>query len=280
MNTENSTNVEATHTPDPKNQIGERLTEFGQKILSIRNIGILFFALLLIAIGYFMYSVKYFSHLNLSERSGILYLSTVVLVILYITVFVASYIYRMQLMQKYEEEYTNHRKRTQQIPKLFSVWILPIISILLVLAAQIATVPEKPVQSDVIVSEQLLSSAPSTESSQSSTTEVHIPYLLAFTVATSLILLMIGMELSYCAQEHPSEHRWFVLIIASMILDFVSYFILMVGLEAPRTGVYVHEMKAIYTFILGIASLMSSYFTITQARITDEVLNSRKEQNE
>ena len=247
------------------------------RILKISNVAKFFLILSIFATGYLLYSGAYLSPANFNNRSGVLYLSTVVLVILYGIVLLASYIYKIQLQRKHSDQYSQYREQTPQIPKLFAVWVLPIASILLVLAAQITVIPKEEPKFNVAV-------ATSEKTSQtghkvldsimvSDNRGTDIPYLIAFTFATAAILLMIGMELSYSAQKHQKGHRWLVLVTTSLILDFASYFILIAGFQSPVLGGRVDEVRALYVFLLGAGSLISSYFTITQARITDEVLD-------
>ena len=273
----------------------DRIMAIAYQMLSIRNIAILAVILALVGISALVYSSKYTNYIGFSSRQEILYLSAVVLIMLYGILFVFSAIYTMSLRGKFKTEYELHRKRIQGIPKTFSVWVLPIISILLVMVAQVSTIP--PSDNKHSVDQSVEIEAPSNNQANDqvgrsgnvdassaqrdvspASDDNDISYRLAFALAVSLMLLMIGMELSYLSQEHQPEHRWSVLVLASLILDFASYFILIAGFSAPDLSRPIHEMKSTFTFTLGVASLISSYFAITQARITDEVLGSRTEE--
>ena len=264
------------------------------RILQYKNIAI-FSGLLAVVVllGFFLYGKDYFDNLGTTSRQEVLFLSTFVLVVLYGIVFTFSFIYRFLLRAKYDKAFAMYHPRIHQIPKVFSVWILPIISILLVIAAQIVTLPtDSTPEAETTRKEVVASSQDDMVSAQSdpvpeqtraqqddesdSSNDHKIRYSLSFTISVTLILLMIGMELSYMAQEHRREHKWAVLVLTSLILDFVSYLILIVGLKAPSTHDNVHEMMALYTLFLGCASAFSSFFTVTQARISDEVLNRQQ----
>lgn len=263
-----------------KNDFVDRFVEYLHKILSISNIARFFVALgvlILIFLGYFLYFGVF--GLNFNSKRGVLHLSAVFLLIFYGVVFCASIIYRGRLRKIHSDQYSRYKKQQESlIPKLFSSGFLPIASILLVLAVQITVIPNNETVSSKDSSNEKTASNESANTSNSNTgsdsRDIHIPYIIAFTFATSAILLMIGMELSYSAQKHQKGHRWSVLVTTSLILDFVSYLILIVGFQAPATSSSVDNLKAFYVFILGAGSLGSSFFTVTQARTTDEVLGS------
>ena len=101
-------------------------------------------------------------------------------------------------------------------------------------------------------------------------------YLLAFVFSTSVVLLMIGTEMAYIAQSHHEGHRWLVIVTASLFVDFLSYFLLTNGLRAPLSNEpsVVPGLTNLFTFLLGLFSGVSSYYTITKARMADEVLGS------
>ena len=277
-------------------------------VLSIQNLlylGIVVGLVIVGAVGYVFYQSDGSTNLSFYSKPGIIYVFSFFLSLLYVAIFVASAIYTKQLRKQYKDAFERHRQRAERhrTPKLFAVWILPIISIVLVVAAQINTVesppfeptgpastaqtlspadvqtgpgsPEEPTAADA-------ASASTAEASDRSSTPpdyvlYYIPYMLAFTFSTAAVLLMIGMELSYSAQEHQGDHRWLVLVTASLILDFISYFVLIVGLQEPQPPTAessIGAAKVVYTALLGAASLASSYFTIAQARTTDEVLGA------
>ena len=100
-------------------------------------------------------------------------------------------------------------------------------------------------------------------------------YLLVFAFSTSVVLLMIGTEMAYIAQSHHGDHRWLVIVTASLFVDFLSYFLLINGLRAPLPNEpsVVPVAKNTFTFLLGLFSGVSSYYTITRARMADEVLD-------
>ena len=301
MNAEHTSRGSETNTSkknaEQENMSSEtlgRIMGIAYQMLSIRNMAILAVILALVGISALVYSSKYTNYIGFTNRQEILYLSAVVLIVLYGILFVFSAIYTMSLRRKFKNKYELNRKRIQGVPKIFSVWVLPIISILLVMVAQVSTIPrpdskrsvdqgveiEAPSDSQANVQAGASGNvdAPSVQTdARRASDDNDISYRLAFALAVSLMLLMIGMELSYLSQEHQPEHRWSVLVLASLILDFASYFILIVGFSAPDQAGSIHEMKSTFTFTLGVASLVSSYFAITQARITDEVLGSRAE---
>lgn len=264
---------------DERPLLGNLLKDL-DRILQYKYIAIL---LGLLAVGvflvFFLYGKDYFDNLGTTSRQEVLFLSTFVLVVLYGIVFTLSFIYRLLLRAKYEEAFASYNPKIHQIPRVFSVWILPIISILLVIAAQIVTLPTDSTP-EVATAQQSDAVAEQTHAQQDdesdSSNHHKIRYSLSFTISVTLILLMIGMELSYMAQEHRREHKWAVLVLTSLILDFVSYLILIVGLKPPWMHDDVHEMMAFYTLVLGGASAFSSFFTVTQARISDEVLNRQQ----
>lgn len=206
-----------------------------------------------------MYSFGFAGSLTLASRSGIVNLSTISLFVLYALVLSVSVIYKYQVKHKYREVYDADNKVSKEnlrrMTGNFATLFLPFVSILLVLSAQIIVLP-----TDV------------TQESNS-----NLPYILSFYFSSSVILLMIGMEVSYSVQEHSEGHHWPVLVMASLILDFISYFVIVVGHERP--GMSINEIppeKVLFTFLLGLGSLISSYYTVTQARITDEILGLPK----
>lgn len=274
MNSEPSTN--AGQNPQIEPSETEKI-----RIRKISYVASFILTLSIFATVYSLYFGAYLSPANFNNRSGVLYLSTVVLVILYGIVLLASYIYKIQLQRKHSDQYSQYREQTPQIPKLFAVWVLPIASILLVLAAQITVIPKEDSKPNEAVATSEMTSQTDKKvldlntvlNTVSDNQGTDIPYVMAFTFATAAILLMIGMELSYSAQRHQKGHRWLVLVTTSLILDFASYFILIAGFQAPVLGGRADEVRALYAFLLGAGSLISSYFTITQARITDEVLD-------
>lgn len=243
----------------------EGFARFVSTRLTIRSIAKLFVSLFIIVGLTILYYREYFSVFSFKTRTEALYLSTVVLVLFYAAIIIASYWYSLVLRQQHETEYVQYRERIDRIPKLLGTWFLPLASILLVLGTQVASIP-----------------------SQDNVALGQIHYFLAFNAARLAILLMIGMELSYTAQEHYGNHRWPVLITASLVLDFVSYTLMIIGLKEPTfdapTGSAValasavESEKAFYVAVLGLASLCSSYFTIVKARETDEVLGSWREE--
>ena len=324
-------------------QPAKRLEQFARTVLSIGNTAAMVFALLALVIFVALYSVDYFSFFRLHDETDVLYLATFGLAILYAIVFGASYLYQQHLKKKHARQFRNYRRRIDTIPKAFSVWILPVISIVLVFAVQVTNLslntaeqtPSGQTPSEQALSEQAPSEqAPSEQAlpeqapaeqalseqappeqtpaeqtpadqlamtadddgagapaeaaepagdapgrgGNDSTSDAKAPmnskmlYRLSFTIATALILLMIGMELSYAAQEHQEGHRWIVLIMTSLILDFASYLMLFIGLAPSRLAANVGSIAPLYVLTLGAASLFSSYFTVTQARITDEFL--------
>ena len=125
----------------------------------------------------------------------------------YIGIFIVSFSYRHQLGEKFAAEFGDYNDHSDPIPKKMSVWILPIISLLIVLVSQVTMLQEG---ANRIFSD------------------------LSFGVSTAFIMLMIGMELAYHAQEHSAGHGWLRLVTVSLILDFASYFILIVGLKPPK----------------------------------------------
>ena len=277
-------------------------------VLSIQNVRYLgIFAALVVVSGvaYVFNQSAGVTELSIYGRPGILYVFSFFLSLLYVAIFVASAIYTRQLRRQYKDEFERHRQRAERhrTPKFFAVWILPIISIVLVVAAQITTVesplfepagpagvaqPLPPTDSQAEpegAENPAMAGAPSeltlAAAARSSTPPDHhlyyIPYMLAFTFATAAVLLMIGMELSYSAQEHQGDHRWLVLVTASLILDFIAYFVLIVGLQEPQPTAAestIGAAKVVYTALLGISSLASSYFTIAQTRTADEALGA------
>lgn len=234
----------------------DRLAAWADWVLSVRNLAILAILLSIITIVSIILAFsesEVLVSLNINERSGVLYLFSVVLSLLFGFVFIASFVYRIQLIDQHQDSYLRHQSKAKKhrTPKFFSVWILPLISIFLVVTAKIVAPAD----------------------------HMNFPYMIAFTFATSVIVLMIGMELSYLAQDHSGDHRWLVLITASLILDFVSFFVLVVGVDgsygsatASTTDLDANA-KVFYTFMLGTASMVSSYFTIVQARMWDEALS-------
>lgn len=251
---------------------GRALSAFSSidEFLSGRNIAaILILLLILSSAALFIVAPQsnFFRALTIRSTPGVLLVFTLFLSLLYASILYASIVYRWQLIALHRVGFGRYleKEMDHKTPKLFSVWVLPIISILLVLAAQIIAFHVQ---------------GGGTASSGDSSPDNNIPYMLAFTFATSVVLLMIGMELSYMAQDHSNNNRWIVLVTASLILDFISYFVLVVGLGKPDLAApSVGSAKAIFTFLLGAASLVSSYFTIAQARMWDEVLliSERKE---
>ena len=232
-----------------------------ERVLSLRNIALLFIFLGLITLSGFVY-LSYSNSLTLASRSGVVYLSTISLFILYALVLSVSVIHKYQVRHKFRENYDEHNKFSKEILRrmtdIFATLFLPFVSILLVLSTQIIKLPTDGTSVVPEIYENL-------------------PYMLSFYFSSSVILLMIGMEVSYSVQEHSEGHQWPVLVMASLILDFISYFIIVVGYERPQTGDNVIPgEKVLFTFLLGTGSLISSYYTVTQARITDEILGLPK----
>ena len=212
---------------------------------------VLFVFLVLFGGVYIIFFSDFLSVLSLRTKPGAIYTSTAVLVVFYGIILVASYAYKVQLEGLYKAAYEQHNTVIHAIPRHFAKWVLPIASILLVLVAQVITIPDSP-DNTVVVS-----------------------YEIAFVTARSLILLMIGMELAYFVQERAPGNRWPVLVTVSLILDFVSYFLLVAG-HGPTSAVDAAAVspRTLFVFLLGVSSFVSSYYTITQGRIADDVLRS------
>lgn len=250
----------AKRVADERNRPLDRLVRFVAMIASPRSLPILYAMLAIVVtlavlvVFRILYGWGYFSTLGLKTPPEALYLSTVVLVLFYGAIFVASCLYRYQLRKQYKAEHAQYRIHTDGIPKILATWFLPLASILLVLSTQVASIQNMPMDTP------------------------DLRYTLTFNATRSIILLMVGMELSYFVQEHHGAHRWWVLITASLLLDFVSYIIMIVGLgdlnllknriQGERSD---KNLEALYMAVLGFASLWSSYFTIVQARQADEV---------
>ena len=209
-------------------------------------LGLVVVAVLLLVL-YILFFSNFVSVLGLGTRVEAIFSSTAVLIVFYVVILIVSYSYKGQLEAAHEVAYSQHYAATDSIPRNFAKWILPVASILVVLLAQVIAVPE----------------------AESAT----VRYELAFATARALILLMIGMELSYFLQEHAPESRWPILVTASLILDFVSYFLLTAGHGAePAANDEAVLTRALYVFLLGVASFLSSYYTVVQGRIADDVL--------
>ncbi len=206
--------------------------------------------LVLCVIGLVVY-LSFFSDvllvLGLGTKAEAIYSTTAVLIVFYGVILVKSYSYKQQLESDYEEVYSQYYSTMDSVPRSFAKWILPAASILLVLSAQVITAPEAET--------------------------VAVRYELSFAATRALILLMIGMELSFFLQEHAPKSRWPVLVTASLILDFVSYFLLTAGHgPTPMEDGEAASTRALYVIFLGLASFLSSYYTITQGRTADEIL--------
>lgn len=235
-----------------------RLREFMEKLLSIRNIKSIAIACVifaLLAVSWFVVTQNDTSweFLSFQSKRNTVHNGAVLLTIGYCIILFCSYLYRSNLAEEiYKNEYENYDKiikeKGQSIPKFLSVYILPIISIVLVLVTH-ATMSEHDGQD--------------------------MTYFLSHTFATSIVLLMIGIELAYAAQEHQREHRWIVLVTVSLVLDFVSYVLLIsVKIPGPNGDGMAGDGMAGYVFLLGLLSAVSSYYTVAQARRTDEILAS------
>lgn len=76
----------------------------------------------------------------------------------------------------------------------------------------------------------------------------------------------------YVSQSYHGGHRWIVLVTASLFVDFLSYFLLISGFRAPSFNEpsVVPITKIAFVFLLGLFSVISSYYTITRARMADE----------
>lgn len=277
-----------------------RLITYVDLILSMKNLVICGVIVVFFAVALTLYALINAGVLHITDRPRALFAFTSVLILLYSSVLFASIWYRINLREVHADIFESHKKRAaaSAVPRFFSVYILPVISIALVVAAQVATLDKSSDQTANNLSVTIQSPSPLSETKdeggkpnvgQASRTpssapsqaklakeKNYIPYMLAFTFSTSAVLLMIGMELAYTAQEHPG-HSWSVLVTASLILDFISYLILVVGLEKPGKTVEIEIIQIWFTFLLGLASLVSSYYTIAQARMTDEVLNAPAE---
>ena len=205
-----------------------------------------------------------------SRRMFLIYLFVFGLTVLYFGVWFASYIYMMRLKEVHEAAYKRFQNEMHSVPRFFSTWILPIISILLVVVTQLVLLAFDPIPIEIEIGDATFST-------------YRDIYSLVYTFSVSAVLIMIGMELSYYAQRHPAEHRWSVLVTVSMILDFVAYIILVLCLNdliihvhpnEPSLEVPVSLQTVTFALMLGLASLGSSYFTITQARIWNEIIAS------
>lgn len=258
--------------------------------------------------GYFMYSIfRSFTSLigsiilvlDFRAKMTFVYLTTLVLILAYFAILFLSISYKKEIRNHSGEKFETYESQVNDIPKKISVWVLPVISLLIVLVSQVSMLLD--------------------------TSKWNFSHL-SFAISTSFILLMIGMELAYHAQEHSEEHGWLKLVTVSLILDFASYFIIIVGLAPPKdyrtspedvpgssgldpglstvpdinpsdpnapvilvplvddangtVGILFSILKPeflspAFAFVLALTSLTSSYYTVTQARITDEVFSKK-----
>ena len=276
---------ESSETPENSDSSWKQRAE---RALSLPNIALLFVVLGLIVFVGVLYSVSDSGSLTFTSKSGIVYLSTVFLLILYTIVLGASVVYRYQVMYKYKEEFDEEKKMSRsdlrRLTSIFAIFFLPFVSILLVITAQIISVDNtaKNNASNPSNTERAEPSSPAVQSSGKSESadskkNEDLPYRLAFYFSSSVIVLLIGMEVSYSVQEHSEGHQWPVLVMASLILDFISYFLIVAGHQRPG-AVEIPNIteKACFTFLLGLGSMISSYYTVAYARITDETLGLAK----
>ena len=168
---------------------------------------------------------------HFDKTDNMIYLFTGVLVVAYFVVLLASFLYADHLSKKYNIKYNEYKERHKEhnIPRIFTRWILPVISILLVLVSQVVVLSNSgsaQSSSSIVVEGEAEIQTDGIE------TQGHNLYSLIFVMSTALVLLMIGMELAYTAQERQEGHRWLALVTVSLILDFVSYILLISGFEA------------------------------------------------
>lgn len=187
---------------------------------------------------------------------GLLYLFTLVLVIAYGLVLTGSALYNKRLRSEFPRKYRLHNKRLTRVPRFFAGWFLPCISIFLILAGEVV----------------FIQTVPKSESGS-------VLYDFIITLSRAIILIMVGMELQYTAQEHWTESRWQVLITVSLVLDFVSFFLLTAAYASMGASTAINNVDVtpsvyalLFALLLGLASLVSSYYTVTQARHADEAL--------
>ena len=206
-----------------------------------------------------------------------LFFTTSILILAYAAMFLVSWSYQGVLRRQNAEAFRAYTSFLDRIPKRLSTYVFPLASIVLVMAVQVVSLQEGAIRG------------------------TELGYSLAHNFTRVILLVMIGMELAYSAQEHYGDHRWWVLVTVSLLLDFVSYIILIAAVSPPDLSPVPAPTAAAtavpaptpaptatatavpltfqvwFIFFLGFASLISSYFTITRARIADEVLRAHSE---
>ena len=201
-------------TPDSNGEV-DRVERVGRRAIWVLLLFVFFF------VGPFFLDGNIYSP-ERSRRLYLIYLFVFGLTVLYFGVWFASYVYMTRLKEFHATEYQLFHNEMHKIPRFFSTWILPVISILLVVVTQLVVLTSDPVSSTIQIGDLAF-------------TTFKDVYSLVYTFSVAAVLIMVGMELSYYAQRHAVEHQWLVLVTVSLILDFVAYIILVLCLNDLTT---------------------------------------------